>query len=155
MKKDHPGVYIPPPIIYALVFFAAVFLNKLLPIAHPHFKGDWIYFVGIIFILAGMYLGFRGLGKFIQGGNTLVTMKPAKSLQEGGIYKFTRNPMYFGLILLYLGFACFYGNWWHLILLPLLVLIMQEYVIKREERYLEREFGDTYKAYRGKVRRWI
>lgn len=155
MKKDHPGVYIPPPLIYALIFVAGIFIQKLMPINDSLFKLSGTNFLGIIFFLAALFLLMRGVGKFIQTGSTLVTMKPASSLQETGIYKFTRNPMYFGLLFLYLGFTCFYGNWWHIILLPVLVLIMQEYVIKREEKYLEREFGQAYKDYKQKVRRWI
>lgn len=155
MKKDHPGVYIPPPIIYALIFFVAFLFQRFIPINRSLFQNDWIYFLGILFFLVALYLMMRGVGKFIQTGNTLITMKPANSLQQTGVYKYTRNPMYFGMIFLYLGFTCFYGNWWHIILLPVLILIVQEYVIKREERYLEREFGQAYKEYRGRVRRWM
>lgn len=63
--------------------------------------------------------------------------------------------MYVGLSLLYLGIACIIGNWWNFFLFPLLLLIVQEYVIKREEKYLVRRFGEAYLDYRRKVRRWI
>ena len=155
MNKDHPGVYFPPPIIYVFVFFAAFFLNRIIPLEWPDFQNDWIYFTGTIFLLAGLFFVLRGVGKFIQSGNTVVTFKAAKSLQESGVYRFTRNPMYLGFTLIYLGFSGFFGNWWHLILLPVLIVIMQEYVIKKEERYLSRKFGEAYKVYRGKVRRWL
>lgn len=63
--------------------------------------------------------------------------------------------MYVGLATAYLGVTCFIGNWWNVILLPLLLLVIQEYVIKREERYLQLEFGQEYENYKNRVRRWL
>jgi protein-S-isoprenylcysteine O-methyltransferase Ste14 len=155
MKKDHAGVFIPPPIIYIVIFFIAFFLQRIILINASFFNHDGVKTAGIIFFITGVFLMIQGVWKFIQTGNTLITVKPASSLQQTGIYKFTRNPMYFGFIFLYLGFTCFFGNWWHVILLPVLIIIIQEYVIKKEEKYLEREFNQTYIDYKNKVRRWI
>jgi len=63
--------------------------------------------------------------------------------------------MYLGLVFAYLGLTCFLGNCWNLLLLPLLILLIQEYVIKKEERYLQEEFGQEYESYKSKVRRWL
>lgn len=155
MKKDHAGVYLPPPIIYVGFFFIGWFLQKFLPINNSIIEKDATKFIGIIFFLLAIYLGIRGVGRFIKTGNTIVTMRPSSSLQQEGMYSFTRNPMYLGMICGYLGLTWFFGNWWHIILLPVLIIILQEYVIKREESYLEREFGDEYASYRKKVRRWV
>lgn len=155
MKKDHPGVYIPPPLIYLAIFFIAFFIQKIITINNVFFQKDSVKTAGILFFLAGVFLLLKGVGKFIQTGSTLVTMKPATSLQESGIYRFTRNPMYFGLMFLYLSFTCFFGNWWHIIFLPVLIIVIQEYVIKREENYLERQFKQSYLDYKKKVRRWF
>lgn len=155
MEKDHAGVYIPPPIIYIGFYFIAWFLQRILPIDNSIIEKDITKFIGIIFFLVGLYLVVRGVNKFIQTGNTLITVKPANSLQKEGIYKFTRNPMYFGMSCFYIGFTCFFGNWWNIILLPIVLLIIQEYVIKREEKYLERKFGEEYRNYRQNVRRWV
>ena len=87
--------------------------------------------------------------------NTVILIKPASSLQITGIYGITRNPMYIGLAIVYLGITCFIGNWWNLILFPLLLIFVQEYIIKREEKYLEAEFGQEYEEYKNKVRRWL
>jgi protein-S-isoprenylcysteine O-methyltransferase Ste14 len=95
------------------------------------------------------------LRQFFQSKNTLILIKPASSLQKTGIYGISRNPMYLGLSIVYLGITCFIGNWWNIILSPLLFLIIQEYVIKREEKYLELEFGHQYKEYRRSVRKWL
>jgi len=97
----------------------------------------------------------RSLRQFFLTKNTLILIKPASSLQITGIYGITRNPMYVGLAILYLGITCLIGNWWNVILFPLLFIIVQEYIIKREEKYLELEFGKEYNDYKKTVRRWL
>jgi protein-S-isoprenylcysteine O-methyltransferase Ste14 len=63
--------------------------------------------------------------------------------------------MYVSLLLLYTGLSFIIGNWWNLILLPVLFFVVQEYVIKHEEKYLDRRFGEQYSEYKTKVRRWL
>ena len=63
--------------------------------------------------------------------------------------------MYIGLAIVYLGISCLIGNWWNFIFFPLLIIIIQEYMIKREEKYLERRFGAAYNDYKTNVRRWL
>jgi protein-S-isoprenylcysteine O-methyltransferase Ste14 len=63
--------------------------------------------------------------------------------------------MYLGLVLLYTGLAFLTGNWWTLILLPFVVVVVNYFMIRPEEKYLERSFGQSYLEYRSKVRRWI
>ena len=63
--------------------------------------------------------------------------------------------MYMGLLILYSGIAMLEGNWWAFIFIPLIIIIVQSYVIRGEENYLQRAFGEEYNAYRKKVRRWI
>ena len=155
MKEDHPGIYIPPALIFAGIFVIGYLIQKLIIINNSFFESDGIKTAGIFFFLIALFLLFRGVWKFIATGNTLITMQPANSLQSTGIYKFTRNPMYLGLILLYLSLTCFIGNWWNIILLPILILILEMYVIKREEKYLERRFGESYVDYKKKVRKWV
>lgn len=93
--------------------------------------------------------------KFFQTKNTLITIKPARSLQTAGIYSISRNPMYLSLLVLYMGIGCFKGNLWSFILIPLLVVIVTHFVIRNEEAYLARTFGSDYTEYQKKVKRWI
>ena len=155
IAKDNPGVYIPPPLIYVAVFVIAVFLQKKTGIDHSLFQTRSILFTSIFFFVLALYFMIRSLNQFIRTRNTVVTIKAAESLQITGIYKITRNPMYVSLVLVYLGLTCLIGNWWNIILLPLLLLVVQEYVIKREEKYLARKFGNEYIDYRQRVRRWL
>ena len=154
-KKDNPGVYIPPPLFYVVTFLAALFLQRKFPINALLFRGHSIKFLGLAFVVIALFFLIRSFRQFFQSKNTLVTIWPASSLQTNGIYHITRNPMYLGLAIVYLGLSCIIGNWWNLILLPFLLLLVQQYIIKNEEKYLERRFGKEYADYRHKVRRWL
>ena len=154
-KKDNPGVYIPPPLIYVVVFLAAVFIQKKISIDDSVFHSKPAKIAGVLFLIVSLFFMVTSLRQFFISKNTLIPIKPASSLQTKGIYSITRNPMYVSLALVYLGISCFVGNWWNIILFPLLLLIVQEYIIKREEKYLVRRFGQEYIVYKTKVRRWL
>jgi protein-S-isoprenylcysteine O-methyltransferase Ste14 len=154
-KKDSPGVYIPPPLFYALTFVAAIFIQRGLPIDASVFQLRITKIIGILFLVISLFFLVRSLSQFLKSKNTLILIKPATSLQTNGIYSISRNPMYVGLAIVYLGITCLIGNWWNIILFPLLLLIVQEYVIKNEEKYLDRAFGQEYLDYKNKVRRWL
>lgn len=154
-STDSPGVYLPPPLLYAAFFFAANFIQKKLPInpALLHLPvskiAGWLI-LGIAFLFM-----VTSLRKFFLSKNTLVLIKPASSLQTDGIYQISRNPMYVSLAGVYLGLGCLIGNWWQLMLFPILFLLIQEYIIKAEEKYLLRRFGQEYIIYQSQVRRWL
>lgn len=154
-KEDSPGVYIPPPLIYALIFLAAVFIQKKISIDDSIFHLQITKIAGVLFLIISLVFLISSLRQFFISKNTLIPIKPASSLQVNGIYNITRNPMYVGLAFVYLGISCFVGNWWNIILFPFLLLIVQEYIIKREEKYLLRRFGQEYVVYKTKVRRWL
>lgn len=154
-KKDNPAIYIPPPLLYIAIYLIAVFVQRLLPLNKDFFHTATSKIVGGFMILIGVVFNVPALRQFFKTKNTIVTVKPANSLQTSGIYALSRNPMYMSLLLFYVGISLIIGNWWHFILLPVLVLLLQEYVIKREEKYLDRRFGQQYLDYKSKVRRWI
>ena len=72
-----------------------------------------------------------------------------------GPYRYSRNPLYLRVTLLYLGFAFLVNDVWLLAVLPLVLIVLYVGVIRREERYLEAKFGDEYRAYKATVRRWL
>lgn len=153
--KDNPGVFIPPPLIYAAFFGASGYLQKRLPIGGSFFDNPWSRTGSVLLLMAALYILSRSLVQFIRTKNTVITVRAASSLQKTGIYRLTRNPMYLGLALIYLGLACLIGKWWNILLFPLLLLTVQEFVIRREEKYLTRRFGREYDEYRNAVRRWL
>ena len=154
-KKDSPGIYIPPPLFYILIFLLAFFFQKMIWIDDSLFHLKITKGIGILFLIIALIFLTSGLRIFFQSKNALILIKPASSLQTSGIYSISRNPMYVGLLFVYLGITCFIGNWWNIILFPLLFLVIQEYIIKREENYLGRAFGEKYAGYKNRVRRWL
>ncbi len=80
---------------------------------------------------------------------------PSSALVTSGPYRFTRNPMYLGMASLYAGIALAFGLLWSLALLLVVLVVIDRGVIAREERYLERRFGDEYRLYKQQVRRWL
>jgi protein-S-isoprenylcysteine O-methyltransferase Ste14 len=154
-RKDNPGIKIPPPLLYLAIFLLAIVIQKILPLNKVFFYTATSKVIGLVLILIGLFFNFPALLQFIKTKNTVVTVKPANSLQTKGIYSVSRNPMYISLLLIYTGLSFLIGNWWNLVLLPFLFLVVQEYIIKREERYLDRRFGQEYTDYKSKVGRWL
>jgi protein-S-isoprenylcysteine O-methyltransferase Ste14 len=154
--KDNPGVFIPPPLFYVIIFLLSFILQGYFTIRSAFFFHSMIAnIIGIIIIVAGLIFSVPALRQFIKSRNTVITFKPAASLQTNGIYSVSRNPMYTGLLFQYLGLALIFGNWWTLILFPVLIVLVQYLIILPEERYLMRAFGNSYSDYKNKVRRWI
>lgn len=153
--KNHPGIYIPPPLIYVAFFLLSVLVQNLWPLNKEILHLTAAKTIGMLMMVLYLVFFITALRRFILSKNTLVTIKPAYSLETSGIYSVTRNPMYVSLVCLYSGLAVFFGNWWTFIFLPLLVMVVQVYVIKKEEQYLQQAFGSSYYEYKRKVRRWI
>jgi protein-S-isoprenylcysteine O-methyltransferase Ste14 len=154
-NQNHPGVYIPPPIIYAAFFVAGLLLQRLLPLPRVWFATTSARITGWGIIATAIIVFLPALARFAISKNTLITVKPARSLQTGGIYAYTRNPMYLGLLLLYTGIAALIGDWWVFIMIPFVVFIITQFVIRNEERYLQNRFNEEYLTYKNKVRRWL
>jgi len=154
-SKKHPGVYIPPPLIYVAFFLLSFILQNSLSLDDAALHTSTARVIGGLLIAMYLLFFISALRRFIVSKNTLVTIRPANALETSGIYAFTRNPMYLSLLFLYSGLAFFLGNWWTFILLPLVIVVVQWYVIKREEQYLQQAFGNSYNEYKRRVRRWV
>jgi protein-S-isoprenylcysteine O-methyltransferase Ste14 len=153
-SRDIPHVIAPPPLIYLLPLAATLPIGRWLP--WPVLPGRWPFLLGPLLLLAGCCLLWPSLAAFRAARTNPKPWKPSTTLVIAGPYRFTRNPMYLGFTSLYLGIALWANSLWPLIALVLVVLpVMQHLVIKREERYLERIFGEPYRAYMATVRRWI
>jgi protein-S-isoprenylcysteine O-methyltransferase Ste14 len=96
-----------------------------------------------------------GVRNFSRAETPLPTNQPARVLVTTGIYRWTRNPVYLGFFLLYGGIGVAALSPWSLILLLPLVVTIRYGVVAREEAYLERRFGDAYRDYKARVRRWL
>jgi protein-S-isoprenylcysteine O-methyltransferase Ste14 len=144
---------VPPPLIYIAFFLVAVGLQRYVPVPPLPIEIGRALSVGLVLLF--LWLSAWSVKRFWSSGTSIVPVRPTAALVTEGPYRFTRNPMYLGLLLLYVGVACGLGLVWPLALAPVLVWVIGSAVIRREERYLTRKFGDTYRQYQTRVRRWL
>ena len=90
-----------------------------------------------------------------SAGTTLDLDKPVSTLVQDGPFRYSRNPGYLSLAMIYAGIAILRNAMWATLFLPLLLFVVQRELIEREERYLERTFAEEYLAYKSRVRRWV
>jgi len=152
-EKDAPGVIAPPPVIYAGFLVLGIGLEWVWP--SGVFPGALRYGIGLPAIAISFVLAGWAILQFGRIGTHLDVRKPAKALATSGPYRFSRNPMYLALTVLYLGIGVTADSVWVLLLCIPTLGVMQLGVIRREERYLERKFGQAYLNYRRAVRRWV
>jgi protein-S-isoprenylcysteine O-methyltransferase Ste14 len=95
-------------------------------------------------------------GRTMRGSDTTIRIdRPVSSLVQDGPFGYSRNPAYLALTMIYAGIAILRNALWAILLLPLVMYVMRREVIGREEQYLERAFGEEYRAYKARVRRWV
>ncbi|PYP14955.1 MAG: isoprenylcysteine carboxylmethyltransferase family protein [Gemmatimonadetes bacterium] len=152
-SADSAGVAVPPPLVYALGFGLGYALDRLEPA--PVGMGGARTPLGWLLAGAGVALAASAIVLFRRAGTSPVPIQPTTALVAQGPYRFTRNPMYVGLAALYAGIALLVNSLWPLVLLPVVLVVIRWWVIAREEAYLERKFGDAYRAYTRRVRRWL
>lgn len=154
MNKDHSaGVVAPPPLIFLGGLAIGFALEALLPGSSVPAAVQWIG--GAVLVIAGLVL-LAGFERAFKKRDTAVEpWEPTTAIVTDGPYRFSRNPGYLGMALVYVGIALLAGALWVLAPLPLVLLVVDRGVIAREERYLERKFGQEYLAYRSGVRRWV
>lgn len=155
IQADSAQVRFPPPFVYLgfllLGFGAERWIGpRTLGIANP-----WLWAAGALLLLAGAWLVLAAAGRFKRAGTPPPPWQATTTIVSGGIYGLTRNPMYVGMALIYAGLAVGLDGPIALLLLIPVMAVIRTQVIAREERYLESKFGDDYRAYKGRVRRWI
>ncbi len=146
---------IPPP-VYALIIGASMWwLNQILPLAR-FIESPWNK-VGLAIIVLAAVLHSSSLYLFIKKHTTINPMKPSSTqgLVTAGLYQYTRNPMYVGLLTMLFGYAVWLGSVMPFLVLPLFYGLITNMQIKPEERILEDKFGQEYLDYKSKVRRWL
>src|SRR5205809_6985955 len=154
-SNDTSGVGFPPPLLYAGGFAVGYGAHRLLPIRlwpQPTMLesvlGWGLLVAGVLLVASAAYL-------FRRAGTRPTPTKPTSALVIWGPCRFTRNPMYVGMAALYVGGTLLLSDPWPLAFLPVVITLVQRRVIAREEAYLERRFGDEYRTYKARVRRWI
>jgi len=146
---------IPPP-VYALSLGIIMWLlNQYFPVGR-FIESPWNN-IGMVIIVAAIILDSTSLFLFLKKRTTINPMKPSNTegLVTAGLYKFTRNPMYVGLLVILFGYAIWLGSLTPFLMLPLFYWLITTMQIKPEERILEKKFGQEYLDYKSKVKRWL
>ncbi len=150
------GVIARPPLLYGGFLLAGLGLEWQWPLeAFSALPRERSLLFGGSLIALGAGLLVAAFRRFKAVGTNIPTWQPTTALATDGIYRLSRNPIYVGLSLVYAGLAIAAGSFWPLLLLVPLLLIMRYGVIAREEAYLTRLFGDEYRNYQKRVRRWF
>lgn len=151
---DTPGAAVRPPRLYLAALVAGLALDYGLPL--PVDIGAFtVRVLGAALVLAGAALMAWAIACFRHAGTNIPTVLPATTLVSAGPYRFSRNPIYVAMTAIYLGLALALASPWAALLLLAVLPVIQVGVIRREESYLEAKFGDAYRAYRSRVRRWF
>lgn len=152
-ERDIAGVIAPPPLIYLAFMILGLVIHLLFPIAFlPAAMG---MIVGAPLVVGGLVLGGTAVILMLRCGTSPDPGEPTKCLVVDGPFRFTRNPIYVSFALIYLGIAAAFNSLAALALLPVALVVIDRGVIAREERYLERKFGEEYVQYTDRGRRWI
>jgi protein-S-isoprenylcysteine O-methyltransferase Ste14 len=151
---DTARVIIPPPLAWGLAIIAGLALDWLVPLSFLPAALPAGLLGAMVFVLA-LALFAWAVVTIIRSGSNVPTNLPTTAIVESGPYRFTRNPIYLSMFLGLIGLAIALDNVWLLMMLVPFALVIRYGVVAREEVYLERKFGDVYRGYRSRVRRWL
>jgi len=153
------GVIARPPLLFLAALLLGFASDHLLPLSFPLPTiglAHWIS--GIIagfLVLIGLAIFAASIRNFAAAATPVQGTKPTRVLVTTGIHGWSRNPIYLGMFLVYVGIGTAVRSPWILILTLPLAITMRYGVVAREEAYLERRFGDAYRDYKARVRRWL
>ncbi len=149
---DHVQLLLPPPLIYLGHLIAALLLQWVLPLPLP-----WapLRILGAALLLGGLALGAGAVREMRKLHTTPDPHQSVTTLVTTGPYRFTRNPIYLGFLLIFLGFTLLAGTLWGVLMSPFLIGTVTRSVIRPEENYLQGKFDAQYSLYRSLVRRWF
>jgi protein-S-isoprenylcysteine O-methyltransferase Ste14 len=152
--EDRAAAAVRPPLALALAILGGLAAERLIPLPFLTENVPTIWAGGAVLAL-GLALGVWAIVTLRQAGTHVETTKPTTTIATGGPYRLTRNPIYVGMHAILIGLAIAINTAWLLVALVPFYLVIRFGVIAREEAYLDRKFGDTYRRYKSRVRRWI
>ncbi len=155
VEPDSAGVRLPPPFIYLGALLCGLAAGRFVALSYFGIDRWLLVATGALLCAAGAVMMLAAAGLFRRLGTNIPPSRPTTLIATTGPYRWTRNPMYLGMALVYVGIAVGFDGAIALALLPLVLIVIQRQVIAREERYLEAKFGDDYRRYKAEVRRWL
>ena len=145
-----------PPFLYLACLLLGLALDRVLPLPVTLLQSAPVrWTAGGGLIVVGLAIMAAGVRNFLRAATPVPSNQPVRALVTTGIHGWSRNPIYAGMLLLYAGIGMAACSPWVLILALPLVIILRYGVVAREEAYLERRFGDAYRDYKARVRRWL
>jgi protein-S-isoprenylcysteine O-methyltransferase Ste14 len=142
-----------PPVVYFVPFSVMWALHWWRPWTIP--GGRALTVVGLVLVLSGIALTVWSVATFSRAHTTVIPWDEVTAMVTTGPFRFSRNPIYLADAIAYLGGTLLIDSWWPLLVLPGILWVMRRKVIDREERYLTERFGDPYREYQLRVRRWL
>jgi protein-S-isoprenylcysteine O-methyltransferase Ste14 len=149
--RDHPGVIAPPPLIALGAIAGGWLAGQLVPLPLP----AWALWPGLVLVAGGVALALWAERRFKAMGTAVMPWKPTTAIAVTGPYRFTRNPMYLGLLAAQFGTGLVLREGWIAGLTLVTFAVLHVGVVLREERYLSAKFGADYDSYRARTRRWL
>jgi protein-S-isoprenylcysteine O-methyltransferase Ste14 len=142
-----------PPLLYGVALGIGFLLQWIAP--RPIMPSTGRYWLGGILLVTGVFLAMRGRRVMERAGTNVNPTLPSTALVASGPFRFSRNPLYVALTFMYVGLSLLANALWVLVLIVPVMVLMHYGVVRREERYLEAKFGDAYRDYRSRVRRYL
>ena len=152
-ERDTAGVLAPPPVIYLPALVVALVLDAVWPL--EFIGGPVRYLLGGGLVLLGILITPFVLREFARARTSFNALRPSTAVIRSGPFRYSRNPSYVALTVTWIGLGIVLDNLWVLLWLIPAVLLVHFGVVLREERYLERRFGEKYRRYKKSVRRWL
>ncbi len=153
-EQQTPGIRLRPPLVYAVSLFIGLGIEQLLPLVS--IAGTWRAGPAVALIALSGLLIAPTVMRFRKADTPFFDInKCATTLITDGPYRYSRNPGYLALTLLYLGLGVLISSAWVCVLVVPTLLIMNVAVVRKEERHLESQFGEEYLRYKTAVRRWL
>jgi protein-S-isoprenylcysteine O-methyltransferase Ste14 len=152
----NPGVRFPPPFLFAAGFLLGWLIHRRWP--NRLFPAEWTSTaeaIGLVAIVIAFAIVGWAFATFLRHRTAIYPNQPATRIVRDGPYRWTRNPMYLSMTLMYIGLTFLVNALLPMLLLPLVLVLLVRLVIHREERYLRSAFSDEYAAYCQDVRRWL
>jgi protein-S-isoprenylcysteine O-methyltransferase Ste14 len=147
------GAFTPAAVVFLLGLIGGLAINLILPV--PISPWTWTRFVALIPLAVGLLLFAWSSATFRRHKTALMPWSASAQLVRDGPYAFSRNPIYLASGVLYFGVALASNSTYVLVMLVVVLVLFDRRQIRREERYLEEKFGEEYRSYRAKVRRWV
>jgi len=142
-----------PPLLYGIAFAVVLAVRWFWPM--PIFEDAVGLWPGRALVVLAVAIAIWGRNALRAAGTNVNPSLPTTAIVTSGPFRFSRNPLYMALTLLYLGLALAVNTWWGIVVLVPLLILMHRGVVLREERYLEAKFGESYRQYCSKVRRYL